>query len=136
MKPRNRKIGARLRLVLKPGAALGPGKMDLLEGIRETGSISAAGKKMEMSYRRAWLLVDELNGFFREPLVSTAKGGHEGGGATLTALGEEVLARYREMERVTAIAIARELDALHRLTTSARKANAPTAKPASGTKRR
>jgi len=135
MKPKNLTSGARLRLVIKPGVALGPGKLDLLEGIRDTGSISAAGKKMEMSYRRAWLLVDELNSCFRGPLVATAKGGHEGGGAKLTELGKEVISRYREMERLTSVAIKKELDALRALAAGpkasrSKKASAPKAKPA------
>jgi len=119
MKPRNQIAGARLRLVLEPGIALGPGKIDLLEGIKETGSISAAGKRMAMSYRRAWLLVDELNHYFKKPLVEASKGGAEGGGAALTEFGENVVTRYRRMEAQTASAIKTELAALRRLTAAA-----------------
>lgn len=88
----------RLRVVLKPGAALGPGKIDLLEAIAETGSIRAAGNRFKMSYRRAWSLVAELNGMFRTPLVLAETGGRGGGGATLTPLGRKVVERFRAME--------------------------------------
>jgi molybdate transport system regulatory protein len=88
----------RLRVVLRPGAALGPGKIDLLEAIAETGSIRAAGSRFKMSYRRAWSLVAELNGMFKTPLVIAETGGRGGGGATLTALGRKVVERFRAME--------------------------------------
>ena len=78
--------------------AFGPGKADVLEAIRETGSISAAGKKMGMSYRRTWLLVDTMNRCFQQPLVDTAKGGAHGGGTQLTLLGIHVLKQYRELQ--------------------------------------
>ena len=92
--------------------ALGPGKADLLEGIRDTGSISAAGRRLNMSYKRAWLLVDTMNRCFRQPLVDAATGGKSGGGAALTALGEEVLTRFRRMEAAAAKACAADLKAL------------------------
>jgi molybdate transport system regulatory protein len=87
-----------LRLMHGEEIALGPGKAELLEAIERTGSISAAGKSMDMSYRRAWVLVDVMNRCFKGPLVETAKGGSHGGGARLTALGVEVLAHYRAMD--------------------------------------
>jgi molybdate transport system regulatory protein len=90
-----------LRLFHGEHIAMGPGKADLLEAIESTGSISAAGKSMDMSYRRAWLLVDEMNRCFKMPVVETAKGGSHGGGAHLTPFGYEVLARYREMITAT-----------------------------------
>lgn len=108
-------LRARLRFVLEPGIALGPGKADMLEQIRETGSISAAGRLMGMSYKRAWLMVESMNRCFRRPLVEAAKGGARGGGAQLTPAGEEVLARYRNMEAKAAKAIEAELRALQRL---------------------
>ena len=115
MKPRKSTIGARLRIVFGPERALGPGKADLLHHIVETGSIAAAGRAMAMSYRLAWLLVEEMNAMFHEPLVETTKGGRGGGGgAILTALGREVLTRYRNMERSTARAIAKDLESLRR----------------------
>lgn len=112
MKPRHTNSGARLRVVLGPGIALGPGKADLLEAIAATGSISAAGRKLKMSYRRAWLLVEELNSSFQGALVAADKGGAHGGGARLTALGAEVLRHFRNMEHKTRKAIAADLTAL------------------------
>jgi molybdate transport system regulatory protein len=87
-----------LRLLHNDEIALGPGKAELLVAITRTGSISAAGKSMNMSYRRAWMLVDVMNRCFKSPLVGTAKGGSHGGGAWLTPLGEEVLAHYQTMD--------------------------------------
>lgn len=87
----------RVRILADSLVAIGPGKADLLDAIAETGSISAAARQMRMSYRRAWLLVDTMNNCFRAPLVDTAKGGAEGGGARLTPLGKKVLSRYREL---------------------------------------
>lgn len=110
--PRPVRVGARLRVVLGPEVAIGPGKADILEGIRETGSIAATGRRMKMSYKRAWLMVDSMNRCFSRPLVSAAKGGKRGGGATLTPLGEEVLARYRRMQELAEAAIAGEVQGL------------------------
>jgi molybdate transport system regulatory protein len=112
MKPKHTNTGARLRVILGPGVALGPGKADLLEAIAETGSISAAGRRMKMSYRRAWLLVEELNDSFQTALVAADKGGAHGGGARLTELGARVLRHFRAMERKTQKAIAADLSAL------------------------
>jgi len=92
-------LRAQLRLMLGDEIAFGPGKADLLDAIRETGSISGAGKKMGMSYRRAWLLVDSMNRCFLEPLVDAAKGGANGGGTQLTDLGEKVLRDYRVLQQ-------------------------------------
>lgn len=110
----NRTLGARLRVTLREGVALGPGKADLLEGIRDTGSIAAAGRRLGMSYTRAWGLVAAMNGEFRKPLVVPEKGGVARGGASLTQMGEEVLTRYRRMEAATASAVATDLAALRR----------------------
>ncbi len=114
MKPVNVTLGLRLRVVLDRDIAIGPGKADLLEGIAATGSISAAATRLGMSYKRAWLLVDTMNRCFRTPLVAAAKGGQSGGGAGLTALGVEVLDRYRAMERRASKAAAGDLAALKR----------------------
>lgn len=84
-----------LRILFGEAAMLGPGKAQLLQGIRETGSISAAGRAMAMSYKRAWSLVEELNAAFAEPLVASARGGAGGGGAALTPAGERVLQLYQ-----------------------------------------
>ena len=112
MKVGNHTLGARLRIVLEPDVAIGPGKADLLEGIRETGSIAGAGRRMGMSYKRAWYLVETMNRCFKHPLVAASKGGRSGGGAKLTELGQEVLARYRRMEILTAEVIEPEMAAL------------------------
>lgn len=88
----------RIRLLNGSDIALGPGKVELIEGIAELGSIAAAGRRMGMSYRRAWLLVSTMNRCFREPLLEAAKGGVHGGGARVTDFGRTVLARYRRLE--------------------------------------
>jgi molybdate transport system regulatory protein len=103
--PTSDKRGLRMRVVLRPGAALGPGKVELLEAIADTGSIRAAGSRFKMSYRRAWELVAELNGMFAKPLVTAETGGRGGGGATLTPLGREVVKRFRDMEAASWSAI-------------------------------
>ena len=87
-----------LRVDFPPGERLGRGKIELMEHIVATGSISAAGRAMDMSYRRAWLLVDALNHMFKEPVIESQRGGKQGGGAGLTPFGEELLARFRGME--------------------------------------
>lgn len=104
----------KVRLYAAGEIALGPGKADLLEAIAREGSISAAGRALGMSYRRAWLLMDTMNRCFKEPLVETGKGGLRGGGATLTPFGMKVLARYRALERKAAQAIRRDMAALRR----------------------
>ncbi len=102
----------RIRILFGEDAMLGPGKADLLEGIRSTGSIAAAGRAMGMSYKRAWLLVEEMNAAFRAPLVESVRGGARGGGARLTEAGEAVLANYRKIEEIAAEAGAARLAAL------------------------
>ena len=114
MKVGNLKPGARLRVVLAPKVAFGPGRADLLEGIRATGSIAAAGRRLGMSYTRAWKLARAIDADFGAKLIAKAKGGKRGGGASLTKLGEEVLARYRRMERATMKVVASDLAALRR----------------------
>ncbi|WP_335622181.1 winged helix-turn-helix domain-containing protein [Acidihalobacter ferrooxydans] len=99
----------RIRILLGSIIAMGPGKADLLDAIQQTGSISAAARRMNMSYRRAWLLVDTMNQSFREPLVTTAAGGKGGGGANVTEFGRDMLARYRKMETRAQLAIADEI---------------------------
>lgn len=112
----------RLRILVGPIIALGPGKADLLEAIEATGSISAAARRMGMSYRRAWLLVDAMNQAFKEPLVAAATGGSHGGGAALTVSGVDVLRRFRSMEAKAAAALEDDFDALSRLLTPRRRA--------------
>lgn len=90
-------IQCRVRVTRGDDIAIGPGKMDVLAAIRDAGSISGAARKMGMSYRRAWLLVETMNSCFERPLVETATGGKSGGGARLTPDGERVLSRYTAM---------------------------------------
>jgi molybdate transport system regulatory protein len=90
---------ATLRISFAPDRRLGPGKIRLLELIGETGSISAAARGMEMSYRRAWLLVGELNAIFGAPVAEAATGGSGGGGAVLTPLGKHIVKTYRGLEQ-------------------------------------
>lgn len=103
-----------IRIEFAGGDRLGPGKIELLEQIRERGSISAAARAMDMSYRRAWLLVENLNALFGEPTVQTRIGRAEGGGAVLTPFGERVVALYRAVERQAATAARASLTELAR----------------------
>lgn len=88
-----------LRITFPGGMMFGPGKADLLENIDRLGSISAAGRAMGMSYKRAWMLVEALNQGFVAPLVESARGGTGGGGAQLTETGKAVLSHYRTLMR-------------------------------------
>ena len=103
-----------IRLDFELGRRLGAGKIALLELIEKTGSISAAGRAHQMSYRRAWLLVDELNQLFAEPVVSAHHGGVKGGGASLTDQGRQVVALYRDAEAKMRAAAQGEIDELER----------------------
>ncbi|HLW90376.1 MAG TPA: LysR family transcriptional regulator [Roseiarcus sp.] len=103
-----------LRLDFDAGRRLGPGKIALLEAIRDTGSISAGGRAHKMSYRRAWLLVEEMNQMFAKPLVSAKPGGARGGGAALTPAGENVVALYRAAERKVRDGASREIARIER----------------------
>lgn len=98
-----------IRIDLGPGTRIGPGKVRLLELIAETGSISAAGRALAMSYRRAWLLVDEMNRTLPVPVVEASPGGRRGGGAALTDFGTRVVACYRTIEREAAELAGRRL---------------------------
>jgi molybdate transport system regulatory protein len=101
-----------LRIDFDEDRAIGPGKIRLLELIDKHGSISEAGRRMGMSYRRAWLLVDNLNHCFRGPVVAAQTGGQHGGGASLTAFGHAVVQHYREVEAAAQMACAVHLEAL------------------------
>src|SRR6516165_2248557 len=87
-----------IRIELETGGRIGPGKIALLEAIRKTGSITAAGQSMQMSYRRAWRHVDELNKLLSEPVVTTTTGGAMGGSTTLTPIEEKTVALYHSIE--------------------------------------
>jgi molybdate transport system regulatory protein len=108
------KVVAQFRLRVKYGEeiAIGPGKIAILEAIAETGSISAAGRKLGMSYRRAWLLVDQMNQYFKTPVVQAATGGAQGGGSALTETGLEVVRLYRSIEQQAQTHSASLLEAL------------------------
>jgi molybdate transport system regulatory protein len=107
-----------IRLDLACGARIGPGKVALLEAIARTGSISAAGRSLRMSYRRAWELVEDLNRHLGIAVVDAAAGGSGGGGAHLTAAGKAVVAEYRALEAEATASAAARLAALHRARTS------------------
>jgi len=111
------KTSVKIRLHLNDKVALGPGKADLLEAIKQHGSISAAGRAMNMSYKRAWDLVNIMNESFAKPIVLTVKGGSHGGGAEVTELGKQVLAQYRQAQLQAEKAIEHEMLSLsHQLT--------------------
>lgn len=97
------------RLQFDPEGRIGRGKIELLAHIKETGSISAGGRAMDMSYRRAWLLVNEMNRLFREPVVESQRGGKQGGGAVLTPFGKALIAHYQAMEEKARAALADEI---------------------------
>lgn len=101
-----------VRIDFGSAGALGPGKIRLLEAIDRTGSISQAGRSLGMSYRRAWLLVDDLNRSFRAPVVATQPGGRRGGGAELTRFGRELIRRYRAIETRAETAAKRQMRGL------------------------
>jgi molybdate transport system regulatory protein len=105
-------LSLRIRVMRGPDTVVGPGRADLLGHIAATGSIAGAGRQMNMSYKRAWALVEELNNAFATPLVEAAKGGAGGGGAKLTATGHAVLAAYRALEAGAAQASREALDML------------------------
>ena len=105
-------VNLTLRIDLGAAGPLGPGKIRLLELIGDTGSISAAGRAMGMSYRQAWLLIDSLNSLFREPVTETLAGGVRGGGADLTPFGRTLIQTYRDIEATAGKSVATELVSL------------------------
>jgi molybdate transport system regulatory protein len=109
-----------IRLDLASGARIGPGKVAVLEEIARSGSISAAGRALHISYRRTWELVEDLNATLGAPVVQTAAGGSGGGGASLTELGQAVVSRYRAIEEDCAAAARKHLIALQRVARSRR----------------
>jgi len=111
-----------VRIDLDTEGRIGPGKIQLLENIRTCGSISAAGRAMDMSYKRAWDLVDEINRICRHAAVERQTGGKNGGGAVLTPFGTSLVARYRRIERAAATAVRKELVALRAEISPSKKA--------------
>jgi molybdate transport system regulatory protein len=101
-----------VRIDLDTEGRIGPGKIQLLENIHACGSISAAGRAMDMSYKRAWDLVDEINRICRRAAVERQTGGKNGGGAVLTPFGVSLVARYRKIERAASNAVRKDLQAL------------------------
>lgn len=106
----------RPRIYLCPDLIVGPGKIELLEAVRDTGSISAAARKLGMSYKRAWYLLDTLKKGFHQPVFEASPGGRGGGGARLTALGETLIASYTAITEACAAAADPQLAALAALT--------------------
>ncbi len=104
----------RIRIYFGDGHSVGPGKVQLLEAVRELGSISAAARSMGMAYRHAWEMIDDMNQCFRTRVVTGTSGGRAGGGATLTPFGEEVVRRFRSMEKRARRAMAPDVEALDR----------------------
>ncbi|HEV2599421.1 ModE family transcriptional regulator [Sphingopyxis sp.] len=120
-------IKIHVRLYSGDEIAMGPGKADLLDAIRAHGSISAAARALDMSYRRAWLLVDTMNRTWREPLVETLPGNASGGGARVSPFGETILAEYRALQQE--LAAASQLSAYDVLADALRAAPKPSQKP-------
>jgi molybdate transport system regulatory protein len=112
-----------IRIDLASGDRIGPGKIALLEAIRSTGSISAAARSIGMSYRRAWLLVEEINKTLREPAVKAETGGSGGGGAVVTPVGERVVGLYRAIESQARTAAGGEFRAIGKLIRSDKSAD-------------
>ena len=108
-------VSIKIRLHNQDAVALGPGKADLLDAIVQHGSISAAGRAMGMSYKRAWDLVNTMNLSFSNPLVVTAKGGSHGGGAEVTEFGQSILTAYRDLEKKAYQSIAEDLEKITQL---------------------
>ena len=102
----------RLRITREDAIAIGPGKVALLEAVREHGSISAAARSLNMSYRRAWMLLDSLNQSLSSPAIVSEHGGNTGGRSVLTPIGEQVVRLYREIETQAYAACADPIDAL------------------------
>ena len=123
-----------LRVDLGRDRAIGPGKIRLLEAIRDTGSITKAGIALGMSYRRAWLLVDDMNNCFREPVAAAHAGGSHGGGAALTPFGRNLIDQYRAIEAEAHSATAPRLRELEAACKAAEKTT-PTKSPAAPRRR-
>lgn len=119
----------RLRIDLTPDSALGPGKIALLERIEATGSLSQAARELGMSYRRAWLLLADVNQMFTDPATTTSVGGSGGGGARLTDLGREIVRAYREIEHAAEKAAGARIAWLASCRRKSARRNAPGRRP-------
>ena len=115
MAPARPAVQFRVRITKGDEIAIGPGKVDLLEAIGETGSITAAAKQLGMSYRRAWLLIDTMNRCFKKPVIEAEAGGRRGGGTQLTPTGREIVRCYRSLEAKAQKATVGDLAALEKL---------------------
>jgi molybdate transport system regulatory protein len=91
-------LTVRFRVDFGSQCSIGVGKIELLEGIARTGSLSQAAREMRMSYRRAWLLLQDMNNSFDPPVAQASVGGRGGGGVVLTSLGTRLVAGYRQLE--------------------------------------
>ncbi len=109
------KLRFRTRVTVGDVIAIGPGKIALLEAIEQSGSLTAAAKQLDMSYRRAWLLLDEMNRALKRPAVESSKGGSTGGGSLLTETGHQVIALYRRIEATAEQACAADIRTLLKL---------------------
>ena len=118
----NSRLKMHIRILLEDEIAFGPGKADLLEAIQRTGSISQAAKSMNMSYRRAWQLVETMNQSFQSRLVETQTGGTHAGGAVVTEFGHHILNKLREMEKTAMSSIAHEFE---QISTQLKNSNKP-----------
>jgi len=108
-------VSIKIRFHNNDVVAMGPGKADLLDAINTYGSISAAGRAMGMSYKRSWDLVNAMNTSFKQPLVTTSKGGSHGGGAVVTEFGQAILKQYRLLEAKLEAAIEQDTAAITEL---------------------
>ncbi len=112
---RETSLRPRLRISSGGDIALGPGKVELLALVKQTGSISEAAKRMEMSYMRAWSLIQTMNACFKEPVVEAVRGGHQRGGAELTETGRRALELYQRMEEASLKTVQTDWQALRKL---------------------
>jgi molybdate transport system regulatory protein len=110
-----------IRLDLTSGDRIGPGKITLLEAIRDTGSISAGARKIGMSYRRAWLLVEQINAALQEPAVVPITGGRQGGGAVVTPVGRRIIKIYRSIEATALKSASGEFRAVEKIARKGRR---------------
>ena len=105
----------RMRIISGDVVAVGPGKINLLEAIEKTGSLAAEARSIDMSYRRAWVLVNELNASLKNPAVESMKGGERGGGSKVTSVGHQLIKRYRTIEMTATLTCQTEIRALTKL---------------------